>query len=143
MKTSLKHALKEAMKAKDKVQLDTLRALLTAIQYEEIRKEIDELPSDDINAIVKNEIKKRRETIEFAEKGGRPEALPQLKQEIEILERYLPKQLNAEELEGILLKMKSSDPALNMGAAMKQLKEKHAGLYDGKLASELAKRLLG
>ncbi|NLF25637.1 MAG: GatB/YqeY domain-containing protein [Deltaproteobacteria bacterium] len=143
MKTILKNALKEAMKTKDKVQLDTLRALLTAIQYEEIRKKSEDLPPEDINAIIKNEIKKRRETIDFAEKGGRSEALPQLKQEIEILERYLPKQLSAEELETILLEMKNSNPTLNMGAAMKQLKEKHAGLYDGKLASELAKRLLG
>lgn len=140
LKNTIKEAVKDAMRAKDKVKLETLRIALTAIQYEEINK--GELADEPIVQILKSEIKKRRESIELIEKTGRAEAVLTIKEEIAALEVFLPKQLSSAELEKIILDMKVANPAANMGVAMKELKEKYAGLYDAKLASDLAKKLL-
>ena len=142
MKETLKAAVKEAMKARDRVKLDTLRALLTAIQYEEIRKGQPALKPEETLAILQNEVKKRRETIELARQGGRDEAIAPLQAEIAVLEHYLPEQLSAAQLEEIFREMKAANPALNLGSAMKQLKEAYAGQFDGKIASDCARRVL-
>jgi uncharacterized protein len=143
MKTALKGALKEAMKARDKLKLETLRCVLSAIQYEEIRQGKDELSDEASAAVLKNEIKKRQETMQIAEQAQRQEMKAALLAEIAVLEAFLPRQLNAPEIEAILTKMKAENSALNLGAAMKQLKEGYAGQYDGKTASDIAKRILG
>ena len=141
MKAKLKDALKEAMKAKDRVKMDTIRSLLSAIQYEEIQKGSEDLPSETLMAIAKNEIKKRKEAIELAIKGNRLESKPQLENELSILEAFLPTQLSESDLEKILTKYRSDNPQSNMGQAMKALKDQYFGQYDGKCASDLAKRL--
>lgn len=143
MKEEMKVALKEAMKAKNQVVMNTLRAALTAIQYEEVAKGTENLPATEITEILKREVKKRKEEMEFAEKANRPEALDALKLEISTLERFLPKQMSASELEKLITKLKTDNPAANMGIVMKTLKEQHAGLYDSKMASELAKKIAG
>ncbi len=141
MKLLLKEQLKEAMKAKDRVKMDTLRAALSAIQYEEMQKGTEDLPEETFHAILKNEIKKRREAIEYAEKANRLEEIETAKIEIYVLEGFLPTQLSAEQLEKELLGLKESTPGINMGQAMKALKDKFSGQYDGKLASDLAKKV--
>jgi uncharacterized protein YqeY len=140
LKNTLKDAVKDAMRAKDKVKLETLRIALSVIQYEEISK--GELADEPIVQILKSEIKKRKESIEIIEKTGRADSVPTIKEEIAALEVFLPKQLSSTELEKILTDMKAANPATNMGVAMKELKEKYPGLYDAKVASELAKKLL-
>lgn len=143
MKEQLQNAVKEAMKARNKVVVETLRSVLTAIQYEEIEKKVEPLPADGILAIMQRELKKRREEIEFAEKANRPELKEKFLLEIAAIEKFLPKQLSGSELENILAQIKASTPGANMGAAMKSLKEKYAGQYDSKAASEIAKRVFG
>ena len=69
--------------------------------------------------------------------------LAKLKQEISVLESYLPKQLSAAELEKIISDMKAANPQANMGVIMKALKESYGGQYDSKAASEIAKRIAG
>ena len=143
MKATLQSALKEAMKAKDKVRLETIRALMSAITYEEIEKKSEPLPADQCLAILQREIKKRREEIEFAEKAGRPELLEKLGHEIAAIESFMPKQLSQAELEKIIMTLRESTPGLSLGVVMKTLKESYAGQYDSKLASEIAKRVCG
>lgn len=143
MKEQLQSAVKEAMKAKNKVVVETLRSVLTAIQYEEIEKKVEPLPNDGILAIMQRELKKRREEIEFAEKANRPELKEKFLLEIAAIEKFLPQQLSASEIENILNQIKASTPGANMGMAMKGLKEKFAGQYDSKAASEIAKRVFG
>lgn len=143
MKDQLKATLKEALKARDQVKLDTVRGLLSAIQYEEMDKKVEPLPKDGIITLIQREVKKRREEIEYAEKANRPEAKEQLLVEISHLEGWLPKQLSASELEKIVVDLKNSNSGINVGLAMKTLKETYAGQYDGKLASDLVKKILG
>jgi uncharacterized protein len=143
MKERLQAALKEALKARNKVRLDTVRSVLSAIQYEAMDKKVEDLPDDQCLGVLQREIKKRREEIEFADQAKREDLKEKLKVEIATLEEFLPQQLSSPELEKVLMDLKAANPALNMSAGMKVLKEKYAGQYDGKMASELAKRILG
>jgi uncharacterized protein YqeY len=129
-----------AMKAKDAVRLQALRALQSEFQYEEMQK--GSLSNDDIIAILKREIKKRNESLEFENKANRQDAIEVLKKEISVIEEFLPSQLSEDKLKEILLDLKSKGVA-NMGLAMKELKTSFAGQYDAKRASELAKEIFG
>lgn len=142
MKQQLKEELKTAMKAQDKVRLETIRAVLSEIQYEEMQKSVSELAPPDCVAIVQREVKKRQEAIQFAEQANRPEAKEKLLAELSVLESFLPKQLSASDLERMIVEMKSTNPELSLPLVMKHLKENFAGQYDGKSASEVAKRVL-
>ena len=130
------------MKAKDKVCLDTIRMTLSAIQYEEVQKGVDALPDAAVAAILQNEAKKRKESIEFSQKANRPAEVAQLEEELGVLQRFLPAQLSAVDLEKILLDLKAATAGLSVGAAMKALRDQYTGQFDGKLASDVAKRVL-
>jgi uncharacterized protein YqeY len=143
MKQQLKEELKTAMKAQDKVRLETIRAVLSEIQYEEMQKSVSDLSAQDCLSIVQREVKKRHEAIQFTEQANRPEAKEKLVAELSVLESFLPKQLSAGELERMIVEMKSSNPDLSLPLVMKHLKDNFSGQYDGKSASEVAKRVLG
>jgi uncharacterized protein YqeY len=143
MKATLKEALKAAMKSQDRLRMETIRSVLSEIQYEEMNKSVDELPAGDIVLVLQRELKKRQEAIGFEEQANRQEAKAKLQNEITIIETFLPKQLDATELEKIIADYKQSTPGAALNTAMKFLKEKYAGQYDGKSASEIAKRILG
>ena len=142
MKDKLKTALKEAMKSKDKLRLETIRGLMSAIQYEEIAKKVDDLPAEACLGIFQSEHKKRKESIEFAVQAKRDDLIEKLNQEIAIIESFLPKQMSAAELEKFIVELKEKTPGCNLGVAMKALKESFPGQYDSKLASEVARKLL-
>jgi uncharacterized protein YqeY len=93
--------------------------------------------------VLQREVKKRQEAIGFEEQAGRSEAKAKLVAEIAIIEEFMPKQMTAAELEAALVEYKSSTPGAVMGTAMKFLKDRFAGQYDGKSASEIAKKVFG
>ena len=142
LKAALREAMKAALRAKEQLKLDTIRGVLSEIQYEEIQKKADDLPDEDILAVIKREIKKRNEEVEFAEKASRPDLQEKARAELAALEVFLPRQLSAEELRGIIGELKAENVSLNLGGAMKILKERYAGQYDSKLASEIARDVL-
>jgi uncharacterized protein YqeY len=143
MKATLKEALKTAMKNKDRLRMETIRSLLSEIQYEEMSKSVDELPASDTVLIMQREMKKRQEAIGFEEQANRQEEKAKLQNEIAIIETFLPKQMGADDIERVLADFKATTPGAALNGAMKLLKEKYAGQYDGKSASEIAKRVLG
>lgn len=143
LKKKLQGDLKDALKNKEKLKLDTVRLLIAALQYEEIQKKSESLPEEVCNALLQREINKRREELEFADHSGRPELKDKLLSEISIIEAYLPKQLSSVELERIISDLKLENPALNLGVAMKALKDNYNGQYDGKIASQVARKILG
>ena len=144
MKSELQEAMKSALRAKERVKLDTIRLLLSAMQYEEMQRGIDELPDDAVMPVLQRELKKRKEELEFAEKANRNDLKEKLALEVSTIEEFLPKQLSNEELEIIIVQIKNETPTtINMGAVMKSLQERHAGRYNGKAASEIVKRMLG
>src|SRR6184192_2697255 len=95
----LSQELKAAMLAKEADRLSTLRLLKSAVGYAQIERKTDNLSEADFVGLVQKEIKKRRDSIEQFEKGGRPELADKEKKEIPVLETFLPKPLSPEELE--------------------------------------------
>lgn len=141
MREELQLKLKTYLKEKDRVRADTVRSIISAIQYEEMSKKVDSLDKDSTIAILQRELKKRKEELEFAEKSGRTELVENNKIETEVIESLLPQQMNAEALSVLLSSLKEELQAKNMGVVMKALQERHAGQYDGKTASEIARKL--
>jgi len=143
IKVTLKQEMKNAMRAKEKVKLETVRALLSALQYEEMNKKTDELSEEAALGVLKAERKKLQETKDFAEKAGRTESVAETDAQIAIIDLFLPSQLAREQIETIITEFSKEDPAANMGSIMKHLQQNYSGQYDGKVASEVAREVLG
>jgi uncharacterized protein len=146
MKSKLQSAMKDAMRAKDKMALQTIRSILSAIQYAEMQyaeknKGSEVLPDIEIMSILQSEIKKRKESLEFEEKAARAEQIQELQAEIKTIESFLPQQLSEANLREKLQAFKANDTSANMSTAMKYLKDNFPSQYDGKLASTLAKEI--
>ena len=101
MKEKILEDLKNAMKNQDKDTLSTIRLLKGALQLEEINKK-SELTDDEIIGIVSKQIKTRKESIAEFEKAGREDLAIKTKNEITILEKYLPEQLDISEVNKII-----------------------------------------
>ncbi len=144
MKEELLKALKEAMKEKDDIKKNTITCLRAAILQVEKDKQIT-LSESQMQEIVAKEVKKRKESIPEYQNGGRDDIVNNLKQEIEILEKYLPKQLTKEEIIELVkesIKNTKATTPRDMGIVMKDIKEKVAGKADGKVVSDIVKELL-
>src|SRR5208337_4484685 len=83
--------IKAAMLARDADRLSALRMLKSALGYAQIERKTELLPDADVVALVQKEVKKRRDSVEQFEKGGRAELAAKEKQEIIVLEEFLPK----------------------------------------------------
>jgi uncharacterized protein len=140
--------LKDAMRAKDATRLGVLRMLKSALKYSAIEKGGAEAQLDDTEAaqVIRKQVKQRQDSIEQFEKGGRPELAAKEKEELELLNAYLPQGLNADELEKIVRETIGEVGATSkaqMGAVMKALQGKVAGRADGKSLSQEVQKQLG
>ena len=140
MKPKIQEDLKTAMKARDQMLVDTLRGLLSELNKYELDTQID-LTQETFTAVVQKEIKKRRDAIEIGEKAGRPEFVEQNQAELKLLQRYLGEQLSEDQL-AALIQNAITGGADNLGKVMGFLNKEHKGKFEGKIASELAKKLL-
>ena len=141
MKDKIQEDTKVAMKAGEKEKVTILRGLLAEIKRGEIdtKSDFDEAKCV---AVIQKEIKKRRDAIEFAEKASREDLISQNKSEIAVLQSYLGEQLSEDELRGLISKLIEGGAA-NIGAIMGALNKDHKGKFEGKLASQIAKEVLG
>jgi uncharacterized protein len=137
----LQEELKGAMKARAMETVYVLRGLIAAIKNVKVEKQVAELPAADIVALVRKEANKRSEAIEFAHKGSRPDLVEQNEREKVLLEKYLPQQLGGEELAALIKQIAAEVGSTQIGPVMAKLRERHAGQFDGKLASELIRKL--
>lgn len=137
--------LKDAMRAKDAGKLAVLRMLKSALKYAAIEKADGALDDSAATQVIRKQVKQRQDSIESFEKGGRPELAAKEKEEMEILNAYLPKGLSAEELSALVRETIAEVGATSkaqMGAVMKALQAKAAGRADGKaLSAEVQKQL--
>ena len=142
---TLAQEIKAAMLAKDAERLSTLRLLKSAVGYAEIERKTAPLSDADFISIVQREVKKRRDSIEQFEKGGRPELAEKERKEIPVLETFLPKALSPEELEQLVkatIQELGATSKKEMGPVIKSVQAKAAGRADGKSISALVGRLL-
>lgn len=146
LKEKIEQDIKTAMKARDSVRLETLRAIKAAILLAETEKGASETLTEEKEiSLLTKELKKRKEAAEQFRNGNRPELAEKEEAEAKIIEEYLPKALTEEELIAALKAIisevnatSSKDFGKVMGIASKRLQ----GKADGKLISEKVKELL-
>jgi uncharacterized protein len=119
--------------------------LKSALGYAQIEKKSETTSDADFVALVQKEVKKRRDSVEQFEKGGRPELAAKEKQEIGLLEKFLPQAMSEAELEQLVratIQEVGASSKKDMGAVIKAVQAKAAGRADGKTISGLVGRLL-
>jgi uncharacterized protein len=137
--------LKEAMRAKDAMKLGVLRMLKSALKYAAIEKSGAELGDAEAVQVVRKQAKQRQDSIESFEKGGRQELANKEKEELTILNGYLPQAMSSDELAKVVRETIAEVGATSkaqMGAVMKALQTKLAGHADGKTLSQEVSRQL-
>jgi uncharacterized protein len=134
--------LTAAMKARDMPRVYVLRGVITAAKNLKVERRAATLNEADLVQIIRREIRQRDEAEEFASKAGRTDAVEQNRAERKLLDAYVPAQLDAAALETVVRGIVASLPSPAMGPVMAALREQHAGQFDGKLASEIVKRVL-
>jgi len=137
MHESIKGELKEAMKAKEAVRLRVVRGLLTMFMNEMVstgRTPQDLLTDDEVLAVIKRAAKQRKESITQYEAAGRDELAVPEKEELAVIDTYLPQMMSVEEITPVVLAKKAelgiedkSKMGMLVGAVMKEL----AGQADG------------
>ena len=139
----IREQMKEAMKAKDTLQLNVLRGLLAAFTNEAVskkRKPDEELSDEDALSVISKAVKQRKDSIEQFAKGGRTDLVEAEKAEMTILETFLPTQMSREEVVNYVKQkiseagsIDSSKKGQFIGMIMKELKTK----ADGALVKEV------
>jgi len=145
LQARLSSELKSAMLSKDSDRLSTLRLLKSAIGYTQLERKTDTLSDADFVAVVQKELKKRRDSIEQYEKGGRPELAAKEKKEIPVLESFLPQPLSPADLEQLIqttIQELAATSKKDMGTVIKAVQAKAAGRADGRSISAAVGKLL-
>lgn len=134
----IKAQMIEAMKAKEALRLSVIRGLLSSFTNELVaknRKPNEELSDEDVLNVISKAVKQRKDSIEQFEKGGRADLAESEKEELVILQSYLPEQMSEEEVEAFVkAKIESENPDKEkkgqfMGSIMKELKGKADGAH--------------
>src|SRR5881398_865670 len=139
--------LKESMRAKNASKVGVLRMLKSALKYAAIAKSGTQAELSDAEAaqVIRKQVKQRQDSIESFEKGGRAELASKEKEELSILNAYLPQAMTGDELARVVRETIAEVGATSkaqMGAVMKALQAKVAGRADGKaLSAEVQKQL--
>jgi hypothetical protein len=140
----VKKQITEALKARDQLRMSTLKLLASALHNAQIKKQEDLTEEEELE-IVRREAKKRKDAIEAYEKAGAGERAEKEKEELAILQEYLPKDLTDEEIEKIVDEVISSTGATSMqdmGKVIGEAVGKCKGKADGKKVSEIVRTKL-
>lgn len=144
LKDRLQNDLKEAMRNNNEVQKRTLRMALAAIRLLEVEKGV-QLDDNAVLGILQKEVKARHEAIADAERAGRADLAAASREELAILEGYLPQAMSEAELETLVRQGIAEVGAQNlqqMGLVMKWLMPRLQGRASGEQASQMVRRLL-
>lgn len=141
--------LKASMKAKKPIALAAVRLMQAALKDRDIaarsKGNMDGIGDDEILSMLQSMIKQRRDSIEMYEKGGRPELAEREAQEIDVIEGFLPAQMDDDAVDAALAKVITELEAASMkdmGRVMAALKERYAGSMDFAKASSRVKAQL-
>jgi uncharacterized protein YqeY len=145
LRDTIAEEMRAAMKAREQTRVSTLRMLMAAMKNTQVEKG-HELSDDEVVEVVAREAKRRRESMEAFEKGGRAELVEKEKAELAVLEAYLPEQLSDADLAGLvdeaIAETGASSPK-EMGAVMKVVMGKVKGRADGAAVSAIVRARLG
>jgi uncharacterized protein YqeY len=146
IKENLRSDLTEAIRGRDEITSSTIRMVLTAITNEEVAgKEARVLSDDEIIAVLSREAKKRREASEAFDNAGRADKAALERAEGEVIAKYLPAQLNVDDIKKLIADAITSTGAAgptDMGKVMGAVKPLIAGKADGSIVSTLVREAL-
>lgn len=146
IKEQLMADMKAAMKVKEegKLALNTIRMARAHIRQAEIDNGHADFNDDQVLAVLRKEVKQRKETLSEIEGSGREDLVEQTKAEIDVLEKYLPAEMTPEAVEAAVKEIVDAmDPGQkNMGSVMKAVMAKLKGQADGKLINQIVRKLL-
>ena len=145
IKASIKHEVSPSMKEGNKFRTTTLRLMVSAFQVEEINKK-EELNDKECIEILEKMIKQRKDSISQFESAGREELSKKEKDEILIIQEFMPEQLSVEEIDILIKKVISETNAesmKDMGKVMGMLKKLTSGKADAGYISSEVKKALG
>jgi uncharacterized protein YqeY len=134
--------IKDAMRAKDQVKLDVLRAMKSGLKYKFVEKEQKDLTEEEALQVFQSLIKQRKDAADQAKQFNRPEMAEKELREIEIISSFMPKGLSEDELKAMIaeaIKATSSVTVKDLGKVMKELKAKIVGRADAKQVTELVR----
>lgn len=141
---TIQNDLKTALKERNELQVSTLRLLLSEAHNRQIEKQA-ELVDEDIVGVLRKEVKKRQESIEAYEKGGRQELADKESKELIILSKYLPQEMSPEELgkivKEVIVEVGAKGPS-DFGKVMGVIMGKVKGKIDGTKVADAVKKLL-
>ncbi|MEO8854181.1 MAG: GatB/YqeY domain-containing protein [Ginsengibacter sp.] len=146
LETKVMEDLKKAMLAKDEKSLRSLRAIKAGIiQAKTAEGAGGEIKEEEEIKLLQKLVKQRKDSLEIYEKQGREDLASKEREEIEVIEKFLPKQISESELRDIISKIiqetGASSPA-DMGKVMGAANKKLAGKADGKMIAGIVKELL-
>jgi uncharacterized protein YqeY len=148
LRDDLQNSLKEAMKSRDTQTVNAVRLIIAGQKEKDVeaRGKGQEKASDEVLlAMMQSMIKQRKESIKIYQDGNRPDLAEKEQSEIDVINRFLPKQLSAEEAEAAIKAIIAEVGAASikdMGKVMGALKNKFAGQMDFGAASGIIKQLL-
>lgn len=145
LKDRIQQDVKDAMRAKDKPRLATIRLITAAIKQREVDERI-ELDDEQVLVVLDKMVKQRRESIAQFEKAGRDDLIAQEASELELIQEYLPEQLGEDEINSLIeaaMEQTGASSIKDMGKVMGQLKPKLQGRADMGAVSALIKARLG
>ena len=143
----LNSKLKAAMREKNKVALESLRAIKSAILLLQTQSGAKETPDDtEITKLLQKLVKQRKESASIFREQGRVDLAEPEEAQIEVISQFLPEQLSAEQVEKVIDEVIQSVGATtmkDMGKVMGMANKQLAGKADGKLIAEIVKKRLG
>ena len=146
IKEQLMADMKAAMKAKEegKLALNTIRMARAHIRQAEIDNGHADFNDDQVLAVLRKEVKQRKETLSEIESSGREDLVEQTRAEIDVLEKYLPAEMTPEAVEAAVKEIVDAMDSgqKNMGSVMKAVMAKLKGQADGKLINQIVRKLL-
>lgn len=140
----IKEDLSIALKQKKEPNISVLRMVISAVLNKEIERrgtsEDPKLNDEELEAVIFSEIKKRRDSVESFEKGGRADLVAKEKAEIDILMGYMPEEMTEEEIRKIVKEIVENHK--DMGSVMKEVVPKTKGRANGSLVARIVKEEL-
>ena len=148
LREDLSNALKEAMKEKNTIEINAVRMIIAGMKEKDVEargKGKEKAEDETLLAMMQTMIKQRNESIKMYTEGNRPELAEKEQAEIKVIERFLPKQLNDDEIKSVvekIIKEVAAQSVKDMGKVMAVLKAEYAGKMDFGKASGIIKSLL-
>lgn len=150
LREAFRSRLKEAMKARDSRTVSTVRLILAGLKERDVaargQGNLDGLSEAEIQRMLQGMIKQRRESIALYQQGNRPDLAQQESEEIAVIESFLPRQLNEDEIETAAktaIDETGAATVKDLGKVMAVLRERHGGVIDLGRAGAIVRRLLG